>query len=128
MIIEKINNMENVQFLTRNQNEILRVFLSYRELLEVRPDFVMYMDKTTWELFDPNFSVTIFRHEFKHLKSMLDTMRQLRRDLIEVGCIKYREHSGKPPTSIQTWALKRLMKYYNYEQINFFKYGSFKKE
>lgn len=126
-MMEKVYCLENNQFLSRNQTEIIRVFLAYRELLEVHPSYVMYMDKTSWELFDPDFGVTIFRHEFKHLKSMLEELRQLRYDIIAVGCIKYREYTDRPAKRTQTCALKRLLNYYTDEQLNYFKYGTLKK-
>ena len=115
------------QFISRNQNDILDVFNKYRELLDVHDHFVMYMDKESWELFDTNCAKVIFRHKFKHLKSLKEDLMKFRRDLINVGCIRYRESSRQNLSPKETWSLKALQKIYNEYELNFYKYGTFKK-
>ena len=110
----------NEQFISRNQNEMLQVFLQYRELLNVKSHYVMYMDAESWELFDPNVGRTIIRHDFKHLKSMIEDLYKLRYDLGNVGAKLFgsaNNHIRREKQS-ETWSYKALLKLYSETEIN----------
>lgn len=109
----------NEQFLSRNQNELVKVITTFRQLLEVFPhEIVLYLDKENWEIFSPTFGITILTSKFKHLNSFIQDMNTLRRDIIAVGCIRY--HKSKETTQSETWSLKRMKKIFNESQMLFF--------
>lgn len=109
----------NDQFLSRNQNELVKVITTFRELLEVFPhEICLYLDKENWEVFSPTFGITILTSKFKHLNTFVQDMRQLRQDIINVGCMKY--HHNIPSSQSETWSLKRMNKIFNEQQIKTF--------
>lgn len=105
----------NEQFLSRNQNEVAQVIISFRELQSVRDHYVLYLGKDGWEVFDPNTSKAVIHHSFKHLYNLIDDIKELRRAIVNVSCIQFNK-TGKPD-QVQTFALKRLKRIYSDKEI-----------
>lgn len=107
----------NEQFLSRNQSEIVNVITSFRELLDIFPhEICLYLDKNNWEIFSPTFGITLVSSKFKHLKTFIQDINQLRRDIINVGCIKYKKNVSQS----DSWSLKRMQKIFNEQQLKLF--------
>ena len=106
----------NEQFLSRNQNEIAMVISTFRELQSVREHYVLYLDTNGWEVFDPITSKAVIRHSFKHLRNLIEDMKELRRAIVNVSCIQFNK-SGKPD-QVQSLAIKRLKRYYTNLEIS----------
>lgn len=109
--------MMNEQFISRNIHELTQVLLAYRELLDSASQMVLYMDKDSWEVFDPNVGRTIIRHDFKHLRDMTLDIKKFRQDLINVGCMFYRLSNNRQVKRQETWSYKSLQKKYSQQEI-----------
>lgn len=117
----------NEQFITRNHNLLADVILSYRQLEEIYEGNVcLYLDSNSWEVFDMRCAKVLIRHEFKHLTSLIEDLKKLRLDMINLGYYSTYTKSVKQQNA--RWAWKRLSKLYNEEELKYFTHGKIYKD
>lgn len=103
------------QFLSRNSHELVEMVQSFNELNQIHGNsFGLYLDMNGWEVIDLNFSKTIIRHEYKHLRGLTIDLKCLRDSYSVVGCFLW----SKKPKKNLTHAVKHLLKYYTNEEFS----------
>lgn len=109
----------NEQFISRNRFELSQVISEFRETTAVYQDNLsLYLDRNYWEVFDLRIGKTIFRHEFKHIKTLIDDLRRFRDAISEVSLIKFR--IDKLPSRHQSACYRYLQRFYDNQQILYF--------
>lgn len=104
------------QFITSNQNQIVKVVTSFMELNRYFGEsLVLNLDSQGWEVFDCNIPKTIIRHEFKHTKALVEDMRRLL--FAKVDFILGFEIRSNKSKKNQRWAYKSLLRYYSEIEI-----------
>lgn len=105
------------QFISRNQLDIAKIFSVFNDLQKAHPNFVIYYDGRTWELFDVLLAVTPIRHDSRHVLDFIKDMRTLLNDIINVSMIGLQNKQNQRQS--QTCSLKHLKEQYP-EQWSYF--------
>lgn len=117
----------NEQFISRNQTKLAEVITVFKELTDSNNQrFCLYVDSTSWELFDQFVGRTIFRHEFKHIYTLIDNMRLLNQMIMNTAFIPWRKDGHLKHKEAS--AVKYLNKLYSESEVNFIIYGTFDKK
>lgn len=126
----------NSQYISRNIMDIAEVIIRFKELNASYSDnLCLYLDSQIWEVFDQRRGITIIRHDFKHVRQLLDDMRMFTRDFVNLGSANLRlsrKQTLKHPEAI---SVKHLYKIYGPDSYLFrnetlkkYIYGHFKEK
>ena len=97
-------------FISRNMSDIAQIFSTFNDLQKVHPNFVIYYDGRTWELFDVLLAVTPIRHNSRHVLDFIRDMRTLFNDIINVSMIGMQNKQFHKQS--QTASLRHLKEQY----------------
>lgn len=125
----------NSQFISRNIVEIADVIIRFRELNSCYSDnLALYLDATSWEVFDVRRSIVLIRHEFKHVRQLLEDMKQYKNDFVNLGVLNYSLSHSRTIKHAEAISVKRLYKVYgddnylfNNSNLKKYIYGKFEK-
>lgn len=126
----------NAQFISRNIMEIAEVVIRFKELNASYSDnLCLYLDSQIWEVFDQRRSITIIRHDFKHVRQFLEDMKRFTRDFVNLGSANVRLSRNQTLKLPEVISVKHLYKVYgldNYlfqnENLKNYIYGHFKEK
>lgn len=117
-----IENLDcpNHQFMTRNMHDLAEVIIRFKELDSVyHGNLSLYLDSASWEVFDVRRGITIIRHDFKHVRSLLEDMRLFIRDFTHLWWANTSASRGRNLDLKEAISVKHLYKVYGMDTYLF---------
>lgn len=126
----------NAQFISRNIMEIAEVIIRFKELNACYSNnLCLYLDASIWEVFDQRRGLTIIRHDFKHVRQLLEDMKKFTRDFTNLCSANIRLSRHQTLKLPEVVSIKHLFKVYGHdhylfqnENIKKYIYGKFEEK
>lgn len=80
----------NEQFISTNCYHIGEMLVTFKEVMQMYPNIVLYLDSDGWEILDTRCAKPLFRHSFKHIKALKEDLLAFRRNYINLVYLSHR--------------------------------------
>lgn len=115
--------------------ELAEVIIRFKELDSVyNGNLSLYLDSDLWEVVDLRRGITIIRHDFKHVRALIDDLRLFTRDFTNLYWANTRASRGQNLNLKEAVSVKHLYFVYGMDSYLFtnnslksYIYGKFKK-